>query len=100
MLIRIVKMSFDPEKVTEFQSIFNDSKEKIRSQPGCHHLELLRDIDQPNIFLTYSYWEGPEYLEQYRNSALFGTVWKSTKALFNDQPQAWSVNREWKSDVS
>ena len=32
-------------------------------------------------------------LENYRNSALFKNVWAKTKVLFNDKPQAWSVNK-------
>lgn len=95
MIVRIVKLTFQPDKLVEFENIFHSSKNKIRNQPGCQHLELLKDINQPNIYMTYSYWEAPHYLENYRNSDLFNEVWKQTKALFSDKPQAWSVNQEW-----
>jgi quinol monooxygenase YgiN len=91
MIIRIVKMTFDPERTDEFLEVFNASKDKIAAQTGCTHLELLRDIHSPNIFFTYSYWEGEEFLEAYRKSELFGKVWSATKALFSDRPQAWSI---------
>ena len=32
-------------------------------------------------------------LENYRKSALFDKVWTFTKKLFNDKPEAWSVNK-------
>ena len=70
MLIRIVKMTFRPEKINEFLEIFESSKEKIRAFEGCHHLELLRDINSPDIFLTYSHWESEEDLNNYRKSEL------------------------------
>ena len=95
MIIRIVKMEFNPDQVEEFQSIFHATKEKIRSQPGCQHLELLRDLNQPNVFMTYSYWDAEKDLNNYRNSELFGIVWSQTKVLFCAKPMAWSVNREW-----
>ncbi len=51
MIIRIVKMTFVPEKVNEFLEIFNSSKQLIRNFAGCSHLELLNDINSPNVFL-------------------------------------------------
>ena len=56
-------------------------------------LELYQDKTNPELFFTYSYWEREEDLENYRNSALFKNVWAKTKVLFNDKPQAWSVNK-------
>ena len=35
----------------------------------------------------------PAFLENYRNSELFDTVWSFTKKLFNNKPEAWSVNK-------
>lgn len=93
MIVRIVKMSFDPEKVNEFLLIFHANKDKIRHFNGCTFLELYQDKHQKNIFFTYSYWQSENHLESYRNSTTFATVWKSTKVLFNNKPQAWSVDK-------
>ena len=93
MIIRIVKMTFMPEKVETFLEVFHASKQFIRSMPGCNHLELLNDINSPNIFFTYSYWENETALENYRNSTLFNEVWSYTKTLFSDKPEAWSVDK-------
>ena len=94
MIIRIVKMTFDPEKVNDFEALFHQSKEKIRAFEGCTHLELLHDIDKPNIYFTYSYWEDPKYLAMYRKSDLFNIVWSNTKKLFAAKPEAWSVDQK------
>ena len=92
MLNRFVRMTFQPEKVEEFlNEIFIPSKEKIRHFSGCHHLELMRDLNEPNIFMTFSKWESPEALETYRHSELFKSTWAKTKVLFADKPKAWSV---------
>lgn len=94
MFVRIVKMSFQQEKIDEFLANFNENKEFIRNSNGCRLLELYRDKTNSNIFFTYSYWETEQDLENYRNSDLFKGVWAKTKVLFNDKPLAWSVDKE------
>jgi hypothetical protein len=92
MIKRIVKMTFRPDAVDTFlQDVFEHSKSHIRAFPGCQHMELLRYTEQPNVLFTLSYWEGPEALEQYRQSELFQSTWKKTKVLFSDKAKAWSV---------
>lgn len=94
MIIRIVKMTFAPEKVDDFLKVFNSSKHLIRNMNGCSHLELLNDINSPNIFFTYSYWQSEFDLQNYRNSELFASVWGKTKILFTDKPEAWSMEQK------
>ncbi|PZX50190.1 putative quinol monooxygenase [Algoriphagus chordae] len=93
MLIRIVRMTFQPEKVNDFLENFNTHKKSIRNSPGCHHLELCQDENDKNIFLTHSHWESEEYLNQYRDSELFKSVWTFTKALFAEKPIAFSSKK-------
>ncbi|HEY0029557.1 MAG TPA: antibiotic biosynthesis monooxygenase family protein [Bacteroidia bacterium] len=94
MIIRIVKMTFQADKVNEFQVIFNESKQLIRNMPGCSHLELLNDINSTHVFFTYSYWNSEEALNNYRNSEVFEKVWSKTKVLFSSRPEAWSVEQK------
>lgn len=93
MFVRIVKLSFKPEKVQEFLINFDENKTFIRKSPGCLLLELYRDKTNPNLFFTYSYWEKEEDLENYRKSDLFIDIWSKIKILFNDKPLAWSVDK-------
>lgn len=93
MFVRIVKMSFSPENVDAFLVNFHDNKEKIRNFPGNQFLELYQDQNNPSVFFTYSYWDTPSDLENYRNSDLFAAVWAVTKPLFNAKPEAWSVDK-------
>lgn len=93
MLVRIVKMSFNSDKIDEFLSNFEANKTKIRHFEGCKFLELYRDKDNTNIFFTYSYWVSENDLNAYRDSDLFKGVWAKTKPLFNAKPEAWSVDK-------
>ncbi len=92
MIKRIVKMSFASEKVEDFLAVYRANWNLIRGFEGCNHVELLRDENTPNIFFTYSLWESETHLNVYRDSELFNSVWSRVKPLFNDKPQAWSVN--------
>jgi quinol monooxygenase YgiN len=93
MIKRIVKMSFKPENIEVFKTIFETNWQKIKGFEGCSHVELLQDKNNPEIFFTYSMWQSETHLNNYRNSELFTTVWASTKILFNAKPEAWSVDQ-------
>jgi len=93
MLIRVVRMTFKPEAVEDFLTNFDENKHSIRNFPGCHHLELWRDENDKNIFLTHSHWESEEKLNQYRDSELLKTVWTFAKTLFSEKPLAFSSRK-------
>ena len=92
MIKRIVKLTFRPDKIEEFQRIFEASKDQIRAFKGCSHLELWQCRNPNTVFFTYSWWESPEDLEAYRQSELFRNTWSRTKVLFAGKPEAWSVD--------
>ena len=86
-------MTFKKAEVDAFLELFHSTKEKIRNFEGCEHLELLQDLHEPNIFVTYSHWQSEAHLNAYRESPLFGQVWKDTKAKFADKPIAFSSEK-------
>jgi len=92
-------MKFQPEGVDSFTTLFDGVKSQIRNFPGCTYLKLMRDHNDPNIFVTYSKWESQQDLDAYRQSELFGTTWKKTKALFADKPVAFSLE-EFSGEVA
>ena len=93
MIIRIVRMHFTDAGVAEFLEIFNANKTAIRNFPGCSHLELLKDVNDPNTYSTLSYWDTEQSLENYRKSELFGSVWGRVKTLFAERSQAFSSEK-------
>jgi quinol monooxygenase YgiN len=91
LLIRIVKMTFESSQTEAFLQIYQETHQKIRNREGCRLLELYCDKNDPDVFITYSYWDSEEYLEAYRNSELFKSVWQKTKQLFRNKAEAWSM---------
>jgi heme-degrading monooxygenase HmoA len=86
-------MTFEPENIPSFERIFKSSSPQIRSFPGCLHLELLQDRENPWVFFTYSHWETEADLQAYRDSDFFREVWGRTRKLFAEPPRAWSLDK-------
>jgi hypothetical protein len=91
MIVRIVKMTFQPEKVEEFLHFFEHYKDQIRDFPGCSYLQVLKDVNNPHVIFSYSHWNEGFDLENYRNSELFQKIWPKTKEMFLSAPEAWST---------
>jgi hypothetical protein len=94
MIVRIVKMTFEPQHVARFKELFVDRAPLIRSSKGCRHLELLHDVSDTRVLFTYSHWDGPDDLEAYRVSEVFASVWPVVKTLFAAPAEAWSLERD------
>jgi quinol monooxygenase YgiN len=91
MITRIVKLTFQPEKVTDFLKVFEATKSKIAAFEGCESLQLMKAEGSDNVFFTVSVWQAASYLEDYRKSAFFTDLWNNTKIHFAAQPEAWSL---------
>ncbi len=92
MIKRIVKLTFQPDKVAEFLLIFHERKAQIRAFDGCLYLELLQEHPDGSVLFTVSHWRDQAALNTYRNSDFFKEVWPKTKALFAGKPEAWSLD--------
>lgn len=86
-------MTFKPDEVENFLSLFDRVHPHIEQMQGCCKVELHSQAGCPNVMFTLSLWDSVEALENYRNSELFKSTWTQTKKLFSDKPQAWSINQ-------
>lgn len=91
MITRIVKLEFQEDHIDEFLTFFDTIKHIVNEFPGCYGMKLYRDIDQPNIVMTYSHWDNVDSLNNYRDSEAFGQIWPRIKPWFSKKPEAWSV---------
>ena len=91
-ILRIVKMEFQLEAVEGFYALFFEIRPRIEAMPGCQKVEMLTSADHPQLRTTLSWWTSQDDLNAYRKSALFGSIWPKTKALFANKPVAWSVD--------
>ena len=97
MILRTVHMHFRPEAVPAFMALFETHRDAIAAQPGCQGVHLIQSSAAPERLGTVSIWDTEADLDAYRHSALFGTVWPATKALFASNPSAESHRLLWSS---
>ncbi|MEO8069515.1 MAG: antibiotic biosynthesis monooxygenase family protein [Flavobacteriales bacterium] len=93
MVVRVVKMTFRPEECDRFLELFDGWRHRIRAFPGCRYLELLGEQGNSGVFMTYSEWDDPSDLENYRLSAVFAEVWPTVKGMFAAPAEAWTADR-------
>lgn len=91
MLLRIVRLELQKEKVQDFVQLFKENKEKIASSAGCHHLEMCTDAKYPHVIYTFSKWDSEDSLNNYRKSDFFSILWPQITALFSGKPQVFSL---------
>jgi quinol monooxygenase YgiN len=91
MIVRLVKMVFEKDKLEDFKSIFQQSQSKIELMDGCLSVKLHQDVNHLQIFFTISEWQSELHLENYRNSELFITTWQKVKPMFAAKAEAWSL---------
>jgi len=92
-VIRIVKMTFNPERIDEFLKLFDEKSGRIRSFKGCQSLDLIRDTSSENVMTTISVWASEEALAVYRRSDVFNETWTVARSMFADRPEASSYVR-------
>ncbi|RZL43966.1 MAG: antibiotic biosynthesis monooxygenase [Pedobacter sp.] len=91
MIVRIVKMEFDPAFIEVFKLLFNKVKPMISNFEGCSEVQLLQHENDFNIFFTISKWQSAADLENYRQSAFFMETWAKVKPNFMSKAEAWSL---------
>lgn len=82
MLIRIVRLTLQPDAVHSFYRVFAVTAPKIRQTRGCRKLELWVDAESSNVISTYSEWVSESHLNTYRESTLFRDAWATVKPMF------------------
>lgn len=86
-------MEFKADKLNAFKALFKKAQPNISAFKGCDNVELYQDKNNPTIFFTYSHWINDEALQNYRESDFFKKTWSETKLLFDNKPEAWSVDK-------
>jgi quinol monooxygenase YgiN len=93
MIVRIVRMEFQPNRVHDFLTVFRAAESKIRNFSGCRQMEIYRDHDRENVFYTISHWDSLQHLNDYRNSEVFHRTWEPVKELFAAAPIVYSLQK-------
>lgn len=91
LITRIVRLSFEKDRCSDFEALYESVRQKIQAMPGCLSLSLKKDATHPNVYYTLSTWTSLEALDAYRHSPLFKETWATTKSMFDQKAEAYSL---------
>lgn len=59
----ILKAKTRPEKAEAFEALFRSYVEPSRAEPGCIEYHMLRDKEDPSLFVFYEIWASKAALD-------------------------------------
>ncbi|MNE00022.1 putative monooxygenase [compost metagenome] len=59
----ILQAKTRPEKADAFEALFRGYVEPSRAEPGCIEYHMLRDRQDPSLFVFYEIWESKAHLD-------------------------------------
>jgi len=59
----ILKAKTRPEKAEAFEALFRGYVEPSRKEPGCIEYHMLRDKEDPSLFIFYEIWASKAALD-------------------------------------
>lgn len=81
-IIRLIHVKVDPSQIAEAERIWNeDCAPLMIRQPGCTSERLLKCIDDPGEYISYSEWESQQAIDRYRESDDHKTIQSHAQAL-------------------
>ena len=52
-----------PERAEAFETLFRAYVEPSRAEPGCIEYHMLRDLEDPSLFIFYEVWQSRAHLD-------------------------------------
>ena len=52
-----------PERAEAFEALFRAYVEPSRAEPGCIEYHMLRDLEDPTLFIFYEIWQSRAHLD-------------------------------------
>ena len=81
-IIRIVRMSFESDRVADFLAMFAERYPLIKHFEGCISLRLMQDEQHPNVYYTISEWKSAQQLEALTRYVLGNSIPACLQASF------------------
>ena len=79
---RLIYVTVNPDQMAEAERIWKQECAPLMiQQPGCLSEELLKCIDTPGEYISYSEWEDQESIERYAASEAHEEIRRHTRGL-------------------
>lgn len=86
-IIRLIYVNLSPESAVDAERIWNrECAPLMIKQQGCLSEKLLKCVDNPGEYISYSEWEDQASIDRYRESDAHEEIKKHTRGLQGDRP--------------
>lgn len=94
-IVRLIHVKVKSESRAEAERIWKqDCAPLMIKQPGCLSEELLKCIEEPGEYISYSEWENDEAIEKYRKSKDHQTIQEHSRKLQGAQATVKRYTKE------
>ena len=81
-IVRLIYVTVSLEQASQAEQIWKTQCAPLMiQQPGCLSEELLKCIDAPGEYISYSEWESQDKIDQYRQSEAHEKIKEHTRGL-------------------
>ena len=81
-IMRLIHVTVDPSQIAEAERIWKeDCAPLMIRQRGCKSEQLLKCVETPGEYISYSEWENQEAIDHYRASDDHKTIQSHARAL-------------------
>ncbi|TMA13105.1 MAG: antibiotic biosynthesis monooxygenase [Deltaproteobacteria bacterium] len=82
LIVRLIYVTVNPDQASEAERIWkNECAPLMIRQPGCLSEKLLKCVDAPGEYISYSEWESQEKIDAYRVSDAHKKIKEHTRTL-------------------
>jgi quinol monooxygenase YgiN len=85
MIILEIRTTVLPQKQMEFLQSYLAAIPRVRKQPGCIRCNLLRDLEDGNLFMMIGEWQTQESLDKHIGSDQFGILMAAADVLCEEK---------------
>lgn len=94
-VIRLIHVKVAPQACAEAERIWKqDCAPLMIKQPGCLSEELLKCLDEPGEYISYSEWESDAAIDAYRKSKDHETIREHSRKLQGAQAVVKRYSKE------
>jgi heme-degrading monooxygenase HmoA len=81
-IVRLIYVTVDADQSTDAERIWkNDCAPLMIQQPGCLSEKLLKCVDAPGEYISYSEWDSQQHIDAYRKSDAHEKIKDHTRGL-------------------
>ncbi|HWP58498.1 MAG TPA: antibiotic biosynthesis monooxygenase family protein [Candidatus Acidoferrales bacterium] len=86
-VVRLIYVKVAPEQAGHAERLWKESCAPLMIQePGCLSEELLKCVESPGEYISYSAWESHEAIEAYRRSKAHDEIKRHARGLQGERP--------------